>query len=132
MKYILMEIWIFLQVSINGFNSLVQFVESPLFQSKYPDNHYIIPKRISQDVVESFFSVQRQSCGGTTNMTAYTYGYNISSTLASSTKLLSKKETNVYNTDDIEFGHSEQKQSSLAKRKSVQSIIDRNLWPIHL
>jgi hypothetical protein len=121
-----------LQVSINGFKSLVQFIESPLFQSKYPGNHYIIPKRISQDVVESFFSVQRQSCGGTNYMTAYTYGYNISSTLASSTKLLSKKETNVYNTGDIELGHSDQKQPSLAKRKSGQSIIDRNLWPMHL
>ena len=130
MKYI-MEIC-FLQVSINGFKSLVQFIESPLFQSKYPGNHYIIPKRISQDVVESFFSIQRQSCGGTNNMTAYTYGYNISSTIASSTKLLSKKETNVYSTDDIELGHSEQKQSNLAKRKSVQSMIDQNLWPIHL
>ncbi|CAB4033671.1 Hypothetical predicted protein, partial [Paramuricea clavata] len=119
-------------VSINGFKALVQFIESPLFQSKHPGNHYIISKRISQDVVESFFSVQRQSCGGTNNMTAYTYGYNISSTLRSSTKLLSKKEPNVYNTDDIEFGHSEQKDSGLAKRKSVQNIIDRKLWPIHL
>jgi hypothetical protein len=65
-------------------------------------------------------------------MTAYTYGYNISSTLGSSIKLLSKKETNVYNTDDIEFGHSEQKDTGLAKRESVQNIIDRKLWPIHL
>ena len=130
MKHI-MEIC-FLQVSINGFKSLVQFIESPLFQSNYPGNHYTIPKRISQDVVESFFSIQRQSCGGTNNMTAYTYGYNIGSTIASSTKLLSKKETNVYSTDDIELCHSEQKQSNLAKRKSVQSMIDQNLWPIHL
>ena len=67
MKYMI-KIWIFLQVSINDLKALLQFVESPLFQSKYPDNHYIIPKRISQDVVESFFSVQRQSCGGTTNI----------------------------------------------------------------
>lgn len=107
-------------------------MESSQFQSKYPDKYYIIPKRISQDVVESFFSLQRQSCGGTNNMTAYTYGYNISSTLASSTKLLSKKETNVYNTDDLEFGYSNQKHSSLAKRKSVQNIIDQNLWSINL
>jgi hypothetical protein len=32
-----------------------------------------------------------QSCGGTNNMTAYTYGYNINSTLA-------------YETDDIDLG----------------------------
>ena len=35
--------------------------------------------RLSQDRVESFFSLQRQSCDGKSNMTAYTYGYNVNS-----------------------------------------------------
>ena len=102
-----------------------------MFQLMYPGNHYIIPKRISQDVVEAFFSVQRQACGGSTNMTAFTYGYYINSILASSTKLISKKETNVFNTDDIELGHSEQ-HPRLAKRKGVQGIINQNPWAICL
>ena len=89
-----------------------------MFQLTYPGNHYIIPKRIGQDVVESFFSVQRQAFGGTTNMTAFACGYNINSILASSAKLISKRETNVFNTDDIEFCHSEQN-PRLAKRKGV-------------
>ena len=119
-----------LQVAINGFKSLVQYTDSAIFQSMYPGNHYIIPKRISQDVVESFFSIQRQACGGTTNMTAFTYGYNINSILGSSTKLISKKETNVFDTDDIEFGHAQH--SVLAKRKGVQGIIHTYPWAISL
>ena len=34
---------------------MVSFVESVMFQSLYPGNHYIIPKKLSQDVVDSFF-----------------------------------------------------------------------------
>jgi hypothetical protein len=30
--------------------------DEQMFQSLYSENHYIIPKRLSQDVVESFFS----------------------------------------------------------------------------
>ena len=44
-----------LQVSVNGIKGMVSFVESVIFQSLYPGNHYIIPKRLSHDVVESFF-----------------------------------------------------------------------------
>ena len=101
-----------------------------MFQACYPGNYYIIPKRLSQDVVESFFSVQRQSCGGSNNMTAYTYGYNINSTLASSIKLLSKKQTNVYETDDVDLGL--QPQPSLPRRVNVEGILHTNLWPVHL
>jgi hypothetical protein len=43
---------------------MVSFVESVMFQSLYPGNHYVIPKRLSQDVVESFFSVQSSPVGG--------------------------------------------------------------------
>ena len=80
----------------------------------------------------SLFSVQRQSCGGTNNMTTYTYGYNINSTLASSTKLLSKKQTNVYETDDVDLGQQPQNWSSLPKRDNVQGIFHNNLWPVHV
>ena len=63
-------------------------------------------------------------------MTAYTYGYNINSRLASSTKLLSKKQTNVYETDDVDLGL--QPQPSLPKRVNVEGILYTNFWPVHL
>ena len=68
------------------------------FKNKYGDGMYINVKRISQDHVESYFSAQRQMCGGIQNMTGYTYGYNIIclSNIRSS-KLLMKKQTNIYN-----------------------------------
>lgn len=110
----------------------MSFVESALFKSRYPGYHYVIPKRLSQDVVESFFSVQRQACGGTNNMTAYTYGYNINSSLAASTKLVTKRQTNVYETDDVELGQQPHNWSSLPKRDNVQGIFSTNLWPVNL
>ena len=35
------------------------------------DELFIIPAKRNQDFVESFFSTQRQTCGGTQNMNAY-------------------------------------------------------------
>ena len=51
------------------------------FIGEYGKDLYINLKRISQDHVESYFSMQRQMCGETQNMTGYTYGYNINTTL---------------------------------------------------
>ena len=63
-------------------------------------------------------------------MTAYTYGYNINSSLASSAKLVTKRQTNVYETDD----HGEQPcgWSSLPKRDNVQGIFSKHLWPVNI
>eukprot|EP00117_Sycon_ciliatum_P050477 scpid107480/ scgid35622/ len=39
-------------------------------------NPYILPKLISQDFVESYFSVQRSEGGSSSHMTASRYSYN--------------------------------------------------------
>lgn len=46
--------------------------------------------------------MQRYACGGTNNVTTYTYGYNVNSMISySEAKRLSKKQTNAYDVDDI-------------------------------
>ena len=70
-------------------------------------------------------------CGGTQNMTAYTYGYNINSlNNLRSSKLLMKKQTNVYNIAEAlsVLNNSEQ----LPKRHSEESVWDSIPWYIEL
>lgn len=75
----------------------MKFICTREFRTEHGDDLYLNIKRISQDHVESYFSAQRQMCGGTQNMTGYTYGYNINClTNIRSSKLLMKKQTNVY------------------------------------
>lgn len=57
-------------------------------------------------------------------MTAYTYGYSVNSVRVSSTKILSTKQTNVYDSD-LELGQQD-------FRDNGQGIIKTNLWPVHL
>lgn len=110
----------------------MKFIESPKIQS-LQGNHYVIPKRLSQDLVESFFSVQRQSCGGTTNMTAVAYGYNVNSAITySATKLLRKTQTNVLQNDEIELSCEQESNVSLPRRGNMESIFTKQLWPVHL
>ena len=91
---------LYLQVSINGLKGLLMHINSEQFTRMY-GNLYIIPKKISQDVVESFFSSQRQMCGGSRNMTGFTYGYNVNGLLSfRHSKLVSKKQTNVYEVEE--------------------------------
>ena len=121
-----------MQVSINGFKELVKFIESPEIQS-LQGSHYVIPKRLSQDLVESFFSVQRQSCGGTNNMTAIAYGYNVNSAISySATKLLRKKQTNASENDEIELSIEQESNTSLPRRGNMESIFTKNMWPVYL
>ena len=63
-------------LSVNGLSDPVQHFNSDAFTARHRRNHFIIPKRLSQDIVESHFSQQRAACGGNTNMTAYAYSYN--------------------------------------------------------
>ena len=124
---------LYFQVTINGFKELIKFIGTPEFKSLHGSHPYIIPKRVSQDIVESFFSMQRQACGGTNNMTAYTYGYNVNSMISySEAKRLSKKQTNVYEVDDTEFSPGQKCDGSIPKRNNVQGIFSSNLWPVHL
>ncbi|CAB4000778.1 Hypothetical predicted protein [Paramuricea clavata] len=102
----------------------------PEFISLHGSQPYIIPKRISQDVVESFFSMQRQACDGTNNMTAYIYGYNVNSMIScSEAKRLLKKQTNTY---DVEFREGQKCKDSIPKRSNVHGIFFSNMWPVHL
>ena len=122
-----------MQVSINGFKELVKLIENCAIQSLHGSHLYLIPKRLSQDIVESFFSLQRQSCGGTSNMTAYTYGYNVNSAITySTTKLLSKKQTNVLESYEIELSNKQESDISLQRRNNTESVFTRNMWPVYI
>ena len=77
----------------------------------------------------NFLSVQRESCGGTSNITAYTYDCNINGSLASSTKLVTKRQTNVFETDDVELGEQPDGLSSLPKWDNVFS---KHLWSVNI
>jgi hypothetical protein len=97
------------------------------FVAEYGSNLYLNLKKISQDHVESYFSAQRQMCGGTQNMTGYTYGYNINSlTTLRSSRLLMKKQTNVYEVSESlpYLTNTEQ----LPKRQANDSIWDTVQW----
>ncbi|CAB4044463.1 Hypothetical predicted protein, partial [Paramuricea clavata] len=71
------------------------------FVKQYGDQLYLNLQRLNQDFLELFFLCQRQMCGGTQNMTAYEYSYNVSSlTCLRSSRLLMKKQTNVYEVEE--------------------------------
>ena len=66
-------------------------------------------------------------------MTAYTYGYNVNSMIScSEAKWLSKKQTNTYDVDDVEFGEGQKCKDSISKRSNVQGIFFSSMWPVHL
>ena len=90
----------FFQVSVQCFRELAAFITSDDFRDEY-GALYFVPKRLNQDVVESFFSVQRQLGGGNRNMTAHVYGYNINGILSyKCSNLVSHSQTNVNAIDD--------------------------------
>lgn len=109
----------------------MKFLQTKEFTDKYGDGLYLNVKRISQDHVESYFSAQRQMCGGTQNMTGYTYGYNIN-TLNSirSSRLLMKKQTNVYEVSEALpiLNNTEQ----LPKRKVNEDIWKTVPWFVEI
>ena len=73
--------WIIFKDTVSALKGLPKFMQTDGFIGEYGKDLYINLKRISQDHVESYFSMQRQMCGETQNMTGYTYGYNINTTL---------------------------------------------------
>ena len=82
---------------------------------------------MNQDFVESYFSCQRQICGGTQNMTAYAYGYNVNSLKClHSSSLLMKKQTNVYEAQESLSYLKEDE--SLPRRKANVSIWETVQW----
>ena len=56
----------FTYCTINALKELLDLICTP----KFCNNLYINVKRISHGHVKSYFSAQRQMCGGTQNMTA--------------------------------------------------------------
>ena len=48
----------------------------------------------------------------------------------SEAKLLSKKQTNVYEVDNVEFQGEQECKNSIPKRHNVQGIFFSNMWPV--
>ena len=83
-------------MSISATRELLHLIGSEEFVNEYGEL-FLILNKINQDFVESFFSCQRQMCGGTQNMTAFVYGYNVNGyTTFQATKALTNKQTNAY------------------------------------
>ena len=62
--------------SVNGLCDMIRYLSENEFISNHGPHYYILPKRLSQDILESHFSQQRGACGGSSNITAHTYSYN--------------------------------------------------------
>lgn len=119
------------QVTINALKGLLQYIESSEFKDEFGHNLYLILKRLNQDCVECYFSVQRQMCGGSSNMTAYTYGYNVNGTISyTSSQLVSQKQVNVSELQEcLNLAASGQ---TLPKRQTGEGILRTVLWPVRL
>ena len=101
------------------------------FKEEFGEGLYLVLNRLNQDCVESFFSVQRQMCGGTQNMTAYIYGYNFAGNISfTNSKLVSRKQTNVYETEQCLTLAADSQ--NLPRRQSGESIFDKVRWPVTL
>ena len=102
-------------------------MKTDAFVQEYGGELYLNLKKINQDFVESFFSCQRQMCGGTQNMTAYAYSYNINSlTSLRSSRLLMKEQTNVYEVQEsLPYLKGDEQ---LPKRESNDAIWDTVPW----
>ena len=70
-------------------------------------------------------------CGGTRNMTAYTYGYNVCGTIYYiSSQLVSKKQANQAELQDcLSLAANGQ---TLPKRQTREGILQTVLWPVRL
>ena len=102
-------------LTINGLHKFLDYITSLQFLAKHGGGRFVIPKRLSQDIVESYFSLQRSSCGGNTNMTAATYGSNAQSLILSH---VAKKNSR-------KRKHGE----GLALRKRPRPVACNDLWP---
>ena len=112
------------QVTVNALKGILQYYESNEFKEEFGDDLYLILYHLNQDCVDSHFSIQRQMCGGTRNMSAYTYGYHVSGTICYiSSQLVSKKQANQAELQEcLSLAANGQ---TLPKRQTV-------LWPVRL
>ena len=85
---------------------------------------YLILNRLNQECVELNFFVQRKMCRGTTDITAYMYGHNISS------QLVSKKQAHQAKLQEcLSLAANGQ---TLPKRQTGEGILQTVLWPVHV
>ena len=119
-----------LQMTISATKELLHFIGTQEFVNEYGELFLILDK-LNQDFVESFFSCQRQMCGGTQNMTAFVYGYNVNGyTTFQATKALANKQTNVYELKES-MSYFNDKQH-LPRRLSNDGIFDIVQWFVEL
>ena len=114
-----------LQLSISCLQELMAYITSEEFKEVYGEA-YLIPKRLNQDIVESFFSLQRQLCGGNRNMTAYSYAYNVNGILSfQSSNLVTRSAYNIEAMEDTV-------KSQHLPKKSRHSAKDSVYWTANL
>ena len=67
-------------------------------------------------------------------MTAYAYGFNVTSAISYQTaKSVEKKQTNMYETDVGDFCNDNvDVKNSIPKRVNVESIFSRNMWAVDI
>lgn len=125
------NIYFCLQVTIEALKGLLKYIHTAAFEAEFGDSLYLILRKLNQDCVESFFSVQRQMCGGTQNMTAYIYGYNLAGNISyTGSKLVSRKQTNVLEVEEcISLATNSE---ILPKRKTGEGIFGKILWPVNI
>ena len=81
------------QVTVNALKGILQYIESNEFKEEFGDDLYLILHLLNQDCVESYTTTHLPLNRETRNMTAYTYGYNVSGTICHiSSQLVSKNK----------------------------------------
>ena len=117
-------------MSISATKELLHFIGTEEFVNEHGEL-FLILNKINQDFVESFFSCQRQMCGGTQNMTAFVYGYNVNGyTTFQATKALTSKQTNVYELQEaLSYFNGEQE---LPRRINNDGIFDMVEWFVEI
>ena len=95
-------------------------------------NLYLIPKRLNQDLVLSFFSVQRQLCGRSRNMTAYVYAYNINGILSyKNANLVSRSQTKINSIQEV-TADLNLASDTLPRRAKTSSVHDQVDWDVFI
>ena len=113
-------------MTISATKELLHFICTEEFVNAYGEL-YVNLSRLNQDFVESFFSCQRQMCGGTQNMTGYVYGYNVNGYATfQASKVLSDKQTNIYEFQAFTSNFNEDQ--NLPRRSNNDSIYDMVEW----
>ena len=104
---------------------MLSFIASEKFVQEYGEL-FIMPIKLNQDFVESFFSSQRQTCGGTQNMTAFVYSYNINGySCAQTAKALGNKQINVYELQEtMTYFNSDNNRPKRRNENSIYNLVE--------